>query len=114
MAREILVLDFDSLIFMKRYAVAPIVILGEAQLLSSPSSALTPLAAGQMSVSDIADIDGGKISWQITVIEKSSGESIADYEARVESKWSLWSESEGNRITKWADQISNVRWVDVT
>ena len=113
MAQEVLILDKDALIFFKRYDSAPIVILGEAQVLTSPSSALPPLAADALGAAGIADIDDGKTSWQTTVLAPQDGESDASYEARAQAKWVIWDEREGSRIAEWADQIANGRWLDV-
>jgi len=116
MAKEILVIDREQVIFFALYNPAPIVIGGVAQALRETSDKLPEIASDFLSVDTpgiFAAIDGGRVSWQPKPVTRAPGESNAHLRERYEQKWRDWKAKEDARIAKWADQVANVRWVNV-
>jgi len=116
MAQEILVIDRDTVIFFGLYTPAPIVIAGVAWPLRETSDKLPVIASDFLQSNTpgvFAAIDNGLVAWELRPIERSPRESVAHLRERYEEKWRRWKASEDARIARWADEIVNVRWVNV-
>jgi hypothetical protein len=113
MAKEILVIDQHQVIFFLLFEEPPIIIAGEPQALTQPSSALPTIAADFMGPALMQIIDDGRVAWRVFPVTQGATETDAHLLARAKYKWTFWAAQESARIVEWAAQIAEVRWINI-
>jgi len=115
MAKELLLTPDGTIMSFIVYPTAPIVIAGEPQILTFPSSELPPSVVNDDFVTPAyaALIDGGRIAWEVHSIPKADHESNAQYLARLTKKYAFWKARTEEQIQQRVDDVAAARWVNL-
>jgi hypothetical protein len=115
MAKELLLTPDGTILSFIIYPSAPIVIGGEPQLLTFPSSQLPESVVNDQWVTPayVAMIDGGRVAWEEHSIPRASHESGAQYLARLKKKYAAWKARTEAHIQQRVDAAAAARWVNL-